>query len=388
MKKVLYISALSLVLFSCGEKEGKVNVDEVIESKDLTKIKESRNVIHSEYEKLAADLARLDAAIDSLDPNKKLPLVQSLIIKDTAFTHYIEIQGNVDTKQNIIIYPEMSGVLQQLNVKAGQKVAKGQVLAIIDDGGIGSQVAQAKAQLSLAQTTFDRQKRLWDQKIGSEMQFLEAQTNLKSQQKVVAQLQSQQEKTIIKAPFSGTIDEVMTERGKVVSPGQDLFRIVSLKDMYVSATVPETYLEQVKLGADVNVYIQSIGKTYKGKVRQVGNFINPNNRSFGIEVALPNPENLLRPNQVATLKIEDYTNKKSLLVPENIVQQKGNGRLVVYTVGKQEGKKELVAVENEVKTGYTSGAYVEIKSGLKEGDEVITEGAKAVENGTEIKVIK
>jgi RND family efflux transporter MFP subunit len=345
-------------------------------------------VCSSDLKKLAADLARLDAAIDSLDPNKKLPLVESITIKDTAFTHYIEIQGNVDTKQNIIIYPEMSGVLQQLNVKAGQRVSKGQVLATIDDGGIGSQVAQAKAQLSLAQTTYDRQKRLWDQKIGSEMQFLEAKTNLESQQKVVSQLQSQQEKTIIKAPFSGTIDEVMTERGKVVSPGQDLFRIVSLTDMYVSATVPESYLEQVKLGADVSVYLQSIGKTYKGKVRQVGNFINPNNRSFGIEVALPNPENLLRPNQVAILKIEDYTNKNSLLVPENIIQQRGNGRLVVYTVENKEGKKELVAVENEVKTGYTSGAYVEIKSGLKEGDKVITEGAKAVEDGTEVKVIK
>ncbi len=388
MKKILYISVLSLLMFSCGEEKGKVNVDKVIESEDLTKIKESRDLIHNDYEKLAADLARLDAAIDSLDPNKKLPLVQSLTIKDTAFTHYIEVQGNVDTKQNIIIYPEMSGVLQQLNVKAGQKVSKGQVLATIEDGGMGSQVAQAKAQLSLAQTTFDRQKRLWDQKIGSEMQFLEAQTNLESQKKVVSQLQSQQDKTIIRAPFSGTIDEVMTERGKVVSPGQDLFRIVSLKDMYVSATVPESYLEQVKLGADVNVYLQSIGKTYKGKIRQVGNFINPNNRSFGIEVALPNPENLLRPNQVAILKIEDYTNKSSLLVPENIIQQKAGGRLVVYTAEKKEGKKELVAVENEVKTGYTSGAYVEIKSGLKEGDKVITEGAKAVEDGTEIKVIK
>ncbi|AXG73510.1 efflux RND transporter periplasmic adaptor subunit [Flavobacterium arcticum] len=387
MKKIIYISVLSLLVFSCGEKS-KVNIDETLESNDLTKIKESRDIVHSEYEKLGADLARLDAAIDSLNPNKKLPLVQSLTIKDTAFTHFIEIQGNVDTKQNIIIYPEMSGVLLKLNVKTGQKVSKGQILATIDDGGIGSQVAQAKAQLSLAQTTFERQKRLWDQKIGSEMQFLEAQTNLESQKKVVAQLQSQQGKTIIKAPFSGTIDEVMTERGKVVSPGQDLFRIVSLNDMYVSATVPESYLEQVKLGAVVNVYLQSIGKTYKGKVRQVGNFINPSNRSFGIEVALPNPENLLRPNQVAILKIEDYTNKSSVLVPENIIQQKAGGRLVVYTVEKKEGKKELVAIENEVKTGYTSGAYVEIKSGLKVGDTVITEGAKAVEDGTEVKVIK
>ncbi|QYJ69262.1 efflux RND transporter periplasmic adaptor subunit [Flavobacterium litorale] len=385
MKNIVYITALSLLLISCGGNE-KVNVDEAIESKDLEKMKESRKIVHTEYEKLAADLARLDEAIEEIDPNKKLLLVESMIVKDTAFTHYIEIQGNIDTKQNIIIYPEMSGILNQLNVKAGQKVTKGQVLATIDDGGLSSQVAQAQAQLSLAQTTFDRQKRLWDQKIGSEIQYLEAETNLASQQKVVAQLQSQLAKTTVRAPFSGTIDEVMTERGKVVGLGEDLFRIVSLNDMYVSANIPESYTEQVKLGASVEVFISSLGKTYNGKVRQISNFINPSNRSFGIEVAVPNPEKLLRPNQVAILKIEDYTSEDALLVPENIIQQRSNGRLVVYTVAGS--KDEVIAKENEVKTGYTSGAYVEIKSGLKKGDKVITGGANAVEDGTEIKVIK
>ncbi|MBF00300.1 efflux RND transporter periplasmic adaptor subunit [Flavobacterium coralii] len=386
MKKIVYIASLSLLLFSCGGNEN-VNVDEALKSNDIKKIKASREALHNEYEKISADLARLDAAIDSLEPNRKLPLVQAITLKDTSFTHFIEIQGSVDTKQNIIIYPETSGILEQLNVKAGQRVSKGQVIARVDDGGLSAQVAQAETQLQLAKTTYERQKRLWDQKIGSEIQYLQAQTSLESQKEVVAQLKSQLAKTVIRAPFNGTIDEVMTERGKVVGPGQDLFRIVNLGDMYVSATVPESYLSQVKLGAPVDVQLNSLGKTYKGKVRQVSNYINPDNRTFSIEVALPNPDNLLRPNQVAVLKIEDYTNKAALLVPENVVQQKSGGRLVVYTLDNKGKKGEPVAVENEVKTGLKSGAYVEIKSGLKEGDRVITDGAKTVEDGTPVEVL-
>ena len=385
MKKLVYISAFSLLLFSCGEK--KLNVDEVVESNDITKIREAREQVHADYEALAAQLAKIDAAIDSLDPNRSRILVKTIAVKDTTFTHFIEIQGNVDTKQNILIYPEFSGILQQLNVKAGQRVSKGQVLARIDDGGVSAQVAQAQAQLDLAQTTFERQKRLWDQKIGSEIQYLQAKTSLESQQKVVAQLQSQLNKTVVRAPFSGTIDEVMTEKGKVVSPGQELFRIVNLGDMYVSATVPETYLSQIKLGAPVEVRLNAIGKTYKGKVRQIGNYINPNNRTFGIEVALPNPENLLRPNQVAVLKIEDYKTDKALLLPENIIQQKAGGRLVVYTVNKSD-KDEVKAVEQEVKTGYTSDGYVEIKSGITTGEEIITDGAKSIKDGSVVEIIK
>ena len=387
MKKIIYIASLSLLLFSCGN-GNEVNVEEVIKTKDKEKIKEARQEIHKEYEALAIKLDSLDAALDELNPNKKFPLVKTMTLTDTIFKHYIEIQGNVDTKKNILIYPETSGILNQLNVKAGQKVTKGQVLARIDDGGIAAQVAQAETQLALSQTTFDRQKRLWDQKIGSEIQFLQAKTSLESQQKAVAQLKSQLAKTIVRAPFSGTIDDVMTEQGKVVAPGQELFRIVSLTDMYVAATVPENYLERVELGAPVNVYIKPIGKTYEGKIRQVGNFINPNSRTFKIEVALPNPENLLRPNQVAVLKILDYTTKDAILIPENIVQQKSNDRLIVYTIENKEGEEQPVAVEKEVKTGYTSGAYTEIKSGLKVGDKIITDGAKSVENGSPVQELK
>jgi RND family efflux transporter MFP subunit len=388
MKKILYITVLALLLVACSGDNKTGNLEEVLQSKDLAKIKASRENVHKEYEKLVADLAKLDKAIAALDPNKKNPLVQTITLKDTLFTHYIEIQGNVDTKENIMISPEYSGVLTQVNVKAGQRVSKGQVLARIDDGGMSSQLAQAETQLALAKTTFEKQKNLWDQKIGSEIQYLQAKTSMESQQKMVAQIKSQLNKTVVTAPFSGTIDDVLIEKGKVVAPGMELFRIVNLTNMYVTANVPENYIGQLKVGAVVDVYLNSLGKNYKGKVRQIGNYINPNNRTFGIEIALPNPDNLLRPNQVAVLKIEDYKNPKALLLPENIIQEKADGSKIIYVIEKADDKNSSKATQKTIEIGYTSGAFVEVKAGLQVGEIVITEGGKALKDGQTVEVIK
>lgn len=388
MKKILFLTLISALLFACSGENKNGNLDEIIKSKDLAKIKTTRESVHKDYEKLVADLAKLDKAIAELDTNKKNPLVQTITLKDTLFTHYIEIQGNVDTKENILINPEYSGILTQVNVKAGQRVSKGQVLARIDDGGMSSQLAQAQTQLALAQTTYEKQKNLWNQKIGSEIQYLQAKTTMESQQKMVAQIKSQLNKTAVTAPFSGTIDEVLTEKGKVVAPGMNLFRIVNLGNMYVTANVPENYIGQLKLGAVVDVYLNSLGKNYKGKVRQIGNYINPNNRTFGIEIALPNPDNLLRPNQVAVLKIEDYKNPNALLLPENILQEIADGSKVVYVIDKLDAKNNAKATRKVIEVGYTSGAFVEVKSGLQAGQIVITEGGKALKDGQTVEVIK
>jgi len=388
MKKILSLTTLLLLLIACSGENKKSNLDEVINTKDLVKIKSSRELVHKEYEKLVADLAKLDKAIAELDTNKKNPLVQTIILKDTLFTHYIEIQGNVDTKDNILISPEYSGILTQINVKAGQRVSKGQVLARIDDGGMSSQLAQAETQLALSKTTFEKQKNLWDQKIGSEIQYLQTKTAMESQQKMVAQIKSQLSKTVVTAPFNGTIDEVLTEKGKVVAPGLNLFRIVNLSNMYVTANVPENYIGQLKLGATVDVYLNSLGKNYQGKVRQIGNYINPNNRTFGIEIALPNPDNLLRPNQVAVLRIEDYKNPKAILLPENILQETADGSKVIYVVDKIDSNNTAKATQKAIEIGYTSGAFVEVKSGLQIGEIVITEGGKALKDGQTVEVIK
>lgn len=386
MKKILFISLMGLIITSCGGDAKTASVDKAIESKDITKIKTTRAEIQKQYDAIGTELAKLDAALAELDTVKRVALVSTTTVKDTVFTHYIDIQGNVDTRQNLIIYPEFSGVLSQVYVKTGQKVSKGQTLAKIDDGGLSNQLAQMETQAALAKTTFERQKNLWDKKIGSEIQYLQAKTNYEAQMKAVAQMKAQLAKTIVRAPFSGIIDEVITDKGQVVGPGQQLMRIVNLSDMYVSANIPESFIGKIKVGAIVDVQVKSIGKTYQGRVRQVGNYINPNNRNFSIEVAVPNTDNLLRPNQVAVLKIEDYKKPNAILVPESIVTENAAGEKIIYTV--DTSSKEPKAVKKTITIGLTSGSNVEVKSGLNKGETIIIEGARSVQNGDQVEIIK
>jgi RND family efflux transporter MFP subunit len=377
MRKLLLISALSILLFSCGGKETNQSIEKLIESKNIKELQAKKSALQS-------DIAKIEEALSKLDVKKVEALVSVLQVKDTVFNHYLEIQGDVDTKENILIQPEFSGTLTSLNVKAGQRVSKGQILGRIDDAGMGQQLASLENQYALAKTSFERQKNLWAKKIGSEIQFLQAQTQMISAQKGVAQMRAQLAKTIIKAPFSGTIDEVFVEKGQVVAPSQQgLMRIVNLGNMYVSTTVPESYIGKLKVGTEVDVFLKSLGKTYKGKVRQVGNFINPSNRSFGIEVSVPNPENLLRPNQVANLKIMDYSNKKTIVAPTNVVQEDGEKNKFVFIVANSNGKTGT-AKKVLVKTGKSSNNVTEILSGLSENDIIVTEGVNSISEGMKL----
>lgn len=373
MKKVVLI-ATSLLLIACGEK----STDDLIKDKNITELKNRKATIQAELEKIDAALLKGNKAPESE------ALVSVLTIKDTVFNHYLEIQGNVNTKENILVQPEFSGTLTALNVKAGQRVSKGQILGKVDDAGMSQQLASIENQYALAKTTFERQKNLWDKKIGSEIQFLQAQAQMISAQKAVAQMRAQVAKTVIRAPFSGTIDDVFVERGQVVAPSpQGLMRIVNLSNMYVSTTVPETYIGKLKVGTVVDVFLTSLGKTYKGKVRQVANFINPSNRSFGIEVSVPNPDNLLRPNQVAKLKIIDYTVNNAIIVPTNVVQEDGEHNKFVFIATNVSGKKG-VAKKVLVKVGKSSDNVTEILSGLSANDVIVTEGANNIADGMKL----
>ncbi len=377
MKKILYLSAISLFLISCANSNKTENIDDLIKAKNV-------KVLNQKKALLQADITKIEEALATLDIKKEEALVSVATVQDTIFNHYLEIQGNVDTKENIIVQTEFSGTLTSLTVKAGQRVSKGQILGRVDDGGMSQQLASLENQYSLAKTTYERQKNLWDKKIGSEIQFLQVHTQMIAAQKGVAQMKSQLAKTVIRAPFSGTIDEVFVEKGQVVAPSvQGLMRIVNLGSMYVSTSVPESYIGKVKVGDHVEVFLSSLNKTYIGKVRQVGNFINPNNRSFGVEVGLPNPDNLLRPNQVAKLKIIDYINKKVVVVPTNVVQEDGEQNKFIFTVDRSNGKTGI-AKKVIVTVGKTSDNVSEILSGLTTQDIIVIEGVNNISEGMKL----
>jgi RND family efflux transporter MFP subunit len=377
MKKIILFTTISIALLSCSKKENNASIEQLISDKNVTELQAKKAG-------LQAELSKIDEALAVLDVKKEEVLVSTITLKDTVFNHYLEVQGNVNTKENIVVQPEFSGTLTALYVKAGQRVTKGQILGKIDDAGMGQQLASMENQYALAKTTFERQKNLWDKKIGSEIQFLQAQTQMISAQKAVAQMRAQVAKTVVRAPFSGTIDDVFVERGQVVAPNpQGLMRIVNLSNMYVSTTVPETYIGKLKPGTEVAVFLTSLGKTYKGKVRQVANFINPSNRSFGIEVSVPNPDNLLRPNQVAKLKIIDYTINNAIVVPTNVVQEDGAHEKFVFIATQINGKTGI-AKKVVVKVGKSSNNVTEILSGLSANDVLVTEGVNGIADGMKL----
>ena len=377
MKKIIVTLTFLSLLSSCGSKETAQNTDDLIKSKNTAALQAKRTELQTELSKIEDALAKVEVKKDEA-------LVATLTVKDTVFSHFLEVQGNVETKENILIQPEMPGTLVTLNVKAGQRVGKGQILGRVDDAGLSQQVASLETQYQLAKTTFERQKNLWDQKIGSEIQYLQSQTQMISLQKAVSQAKAGLSKTLIRAPFSGTIDEVFVERGQVVAASpQGLMRIVNLSNMYVATDVPENYIGKLKPGTAVNVGLASLNKNYMGRVRQVGSNINPANRSFSIEVAVPNPDNLLRPNQVAKLQIIDYTKNKAIAIPTNIILSNGDGSKYVYLADSVNGKT-AVAKKVVVKTGQSSGNVTEILSGLKSSDVLVTEGLNIITEGTKL----
>jgi RND family efflux transporter MFP subunit len=388
MKNLLLLFISILFLASCGSGD-KQSVDAVIESQNLESIRAKKMELVSEQNLIKQEIKKLDIVIAELDVGNKIPLITTFQLEPSDFKHFLELQGNVTTKNLLMIYPEYSGVLLNVYVKEGQKVQKGQVLAKIDDGGLSQQLAQLKIQAELAKTTFERQQRLWDQKIGSEMQYLQAKSNYEAQDQAIAQLEQQVAKTIVKAPFSGTIDDVMTEQGSVVMPGQsELMRIVNLDNMYIVTDVPEKYIAHITRNKKVEVEFPILGKKIDSKVRQVGDFINPNNRTFKVEISIPNKEKSIKPNLTAKLKINDYSNENALLIPQGIISENAGGEQYIYVIREKDGNDEAKAEKTVIETGLTQGDFIEVTKGLQAGDEIILEGARSVNDGQKVKIIK
>lgn len=384
--KNIGISLVTLMLLAaCGNKQNNASVEDLINGGNLEAIKAKRQSIYSEQKELNAQLTQLDAAIKQLDKTNNATLITIQTVKDTVFDHFIEIQGNVETDQNVIVYPEFQGILTQVFVKQGQRVAKGQLLGQIDDGGLSSQLSQLEVQTQLAKTTYERQERLWKQNIGSEIQYLQAKANYEASQSAVNQLKKQLAKTRIVAPYTGIVDQVITDQGTVVAPGMGVFRVVNLGDMYISAEVPERFLNTVTEGKDVEIFFPVLGKSVRSKVRQTGNYINPNNRSFKIEVSVPAMDNV-KPNLTAKLKINDYSNQEAKLIPLSVISEDASGQQYVYKMI-ADSTGTFVAKRSDITTGLAQNDVIEILEGLETNDAVIVEGARSVQQNQEVRTL-
>jgi RND family efflux transporter MFP subunit len=303
-----------------------------------------------------------------------------VLVKSENFTNYVQIQGKIDAQDNVTAYPQSPGAITAIYVKPGQHVSKGQVLVQLNNSVLTQNIAQAETQVNLNRTLFDRQKNLWDQKIGTEVQFLQAQTALQSSIKQVASLKQQADLYRIVSPISGTIDQMDLKLGQIVQPGANGIRIVNADNLKVKADVPESYATRVNQGDKVLILFPDANDSLSTTITFAAKVIDPSSRSFGVEVKLPTNKTL-RPNMTAVLKIADYSKNNSIVVPVKAIQRSENGDYV-FVNDNGTAKKKIV------KVGASYGGKSEIISGLSAGDQLVTDGASEIEDGDKIKVIQ
>ena len=388
MKKVILLISLSLLLSNCGQNNEKKDDNSSIPN-NLESLQSKKDELTAKINTVNLELSKINAAIEKMTINEKRVLITALDLKTVNFEHTIEIQANIKTRQNLDLYPEFVGKLNRVFIKEGQSVKKGALLAKIDDAGLQEQLDQIKLQLDLAKTTFERTERLWNQKIGSEMMYLEAKTRFEGQKKQLDQMKRQLAKTKIYAPFNGTIDQIFSNEGANVAPGiTPILRIVNLNKMYVEADVPENYLTSITKGSKARVQIPVLGKSQSTLIRQIGNYIRPSNRTFRVEASLENPNKEIKPNLNAKLSIIDYINPEAIMVPRRAVRSNSQGQNYVFILSNPEGENKFIASKQFVQLGKTKNEMIEIIKGVSKGDLLIDEGVSLLEPNQKVKRIE
>ena len=375
MKPILFLSVLALAL-SCNSN--------VKESQSLTDLKSKKEVLVKEMNRIGTELKAIETAISALDTLKKVMTVTAIKAEVKAFNHYIEVQGTVKADQTIELHAEMGGTVSAILVKEGQKVTKGQVLATLDSEVIDNSVLQLETQLALATTTFERQARLWKQNIGSEIQYLQAKAQKEGLENSMKSMKAQARKMKIIAPFSGVIDQIFAKTGELTSPQMPFLRLVNLNTVYIESEITETYLKAIKKGTEVLLNFRSIGTTLEASISQVGNFINPNNRSFKTRIDLENPNNELKANLLADIKINDFK-ATGIVIPSRLVQKDSNDQTFVYTIEPNGNTHTVVKTYMTEAMNYENLSY--ISEGLLPTSILVDKGARLVNNNEDVKLV-
>lgn len=362
MKKILFICT-AIFLASCGKSTDKKT--------QLEALKKERVELNSKIEKLESEIGQVSPANEVRD-------VRIVELAETSFRNYLEVQGKIDAEENVQVTPEVPGVITAVYARTGQNVSTGQVLAQIDDKVLHQNISELRTQLDLATTLFQRQKNLWDQKIGTEVQYLNAKTQKEAAERRIATVRSQISMYKIKSPISGTIDAMDLKVGQAVSPGMSGIRVINANKLKAKALVAESYASRVNQGDAVQIILPDVPDTISTNISFASKSIDPVSRSFNVEVKLPSNRNY-RQNMLAVLKIVDYNNDKALVVPVNAIQKAENGD---YLFVSENGKAKRVNIQ----VGKISEGKAEILTGLKVGDKVIVAGTEGLSPGDVVKI--
>ena len=375
MKSIFFIGLLSLGM-SCNTA--------ATEPKSLTDLKIKKTALLDQLNEISNELKSVESAISTLDTLKRLMTVTSFKAEEKEFNHYIEVQGVVKADKTIGLRAEMGGTITAILIKQGQRVSKGQILATLESSVIDNSVLQLTTQLNLATTTYERQARLWDQKIGSEIQFLQSKAQKEGLENSLNSLKAQAHKMKIIAPFSGIIDQVFAKTGELISPQTPFLRLVNLDNVYIESEITETYLKAITKGTKALVHFNSINTTIEASITQVGNFINPNNRSFKTRIDIKNTNNDLKANLLANIKINDF-NASGIVIPSKFIQQDRNGNTFVYVLEAEENFLKVVKTYVKEANSYNNFSY--ISEGLDSKSNLVGKGARLVENGEIVKLV-
>ena len=388
MKKIISTLSLIFLFITCTQQNTENSDKSLSEDNNLKKLIAKRTYYTKQINDLSLELEKINSAIDALGGTEKRQLITAFKSKKQPFEHQLEVQANIKTRQNVLIYPEFAGRLIKLKVEEGQKVKKGTLLAIIEDAGLKDQLDQIKLQLDLTKTTFERTKRLWDQKIGSEMMYLEAQTRYKAAKKQVSQIRQQLAKTKIYAPFSGVIDEIPARLGSNLIPGvTPVLRIVNLNSMFAESDVPENYLPNITKGSKATVTIPALNLVQKTQVHQTGNFISATNRTFRVEARLENPEGIIKPNLNARLSIIDYYNPEAIMIPLRVIRENANGQPYVFILSNPEKDNGYTTEKRMIVLGKSKEEMIEILEGVKIDELIADEGVSLLVSNQKVKRI-
>ena len=342
---------------------------------ELSELVAKRDSIRAVRQNLEDEILRLDALIQDLDTTLSYKMVTVLTADTSLYKHYFDVYGNVKSDNTASLFAENPGNITAIPVKEGQKVKKGQLLVRIDDGVYDRNLQELRTSLSLATTLYEKQKRLWDQNIGSEVEYLEAKNRKESMENSIATLNEQKSRSSVTAPFDGVVDKIFQNVGEMAGMQQPLIRIVNLGELYITSDVSERYVNSLKVGDEVLMSFN--GDSLKSEITRIGTYINPTNRSFEVQVEITDKMDGVRPNSLVSLKINDMVKESAIVLPASIIMQDGKGQNYVYVIGKDESDY-TIAIKKIVITGSSYDGKTVILEGVSQGDKVIDKGSRSV----------
>lgn len=373
MKRIFLLAIAILTIAGCG------NADKQSRLKEL---EAKRDDINLEIKQLHEEIAAENG--DKLNDNAPFVSVQS--VKPSIFRHFIKIQGTVTSDNNILLPAQLDGVIKSIYVTEGEKVNAGQLLAQLDGAIYEKNIKEVKTSLELARTIFERQERLWEKKIGSEIQYLQAKNNKDALEARLATLEETYRLTKIIAPISGRVDQILVKVGEGIGAGFGTVRIVKVSQLKIESLIAENYINQVHRGDSVEVYIPVLDKSFTSVVRSVSQVIDPKNRTFPVEVKIPAGMSSVKPNMMAILTINDYTKTDAITVPVNVVQNTGASKFLFAAKAANPAENLWKVVKKQVTAGLNYDGFIELKEGLQPGEFLVTVGYQNLADGQIVRI--